>query len=422
MARHRYALVCSLVALVAGSSACNVTADMGSGIPASEVERARKPVDFLIVLDNSGSMCEEQERLIESFFDRDCPIQDVNAVPEEYMIRLSTTEGSSDTFEELSAKCGLAQLLAAYDNDFRVGVITTDVGPCDNRFGLAQAAVDDSVICRQDPDWERRPQRGCLQAPHGWEKKFLDRGDVGIEQRFREMVDSVGVFGSAFERGLDAVEVFVSDTLEKAPGCEEDAASFLRDDARLAVVFVSDEDDCSHADGAFGLPDENAEESCEHETEFPYFVDGASPSRCYAEADALAPVERYARLLRGLKRDPRDVSVMLLGGATGGRGGATEQGCIAQPADDPITACFESGGNSNATSAGAVCHTDTLAARGISEPCCEADGAPRYAALVNELGGAMAVAESICRDEFDDVMTRFARVLGEPWLVADEDS
>ncbi|MCC7112251.1 MAG: hypothetical protein IT382_23355, partial [Deltaproteobacteria bacterium] len=53
----------------------------------SEVQvPTERAADILIVVDNSGSMAEEQQNLVANFLNQDpaaCPLQDLNNIPEE---------------------------------------------------------------------------------------------------------------------------------------------------------------------------------------------------------------------------------------------------------------------------------------------------------------------------------------------------
>jgi hypothetical protein len=370
--------------LLLAPSACTLDLEVGTraAAPVPPVVGTGNRVDLLFVVDNSASMCDNQDLLVDAFFDPSCPIQDLNMIPASFQ------NPTDDLAMELSEVCGFSQMLAAYDADFRVGVITTDVGQCDNRFGLAGNSV---FQCRSDEGWGRRPQRGCLQAPESWGgRKYLRRSDGAVGRLFSEAVASVGVYGSAYERGLDAVDIFLDPEAETAAGCEDDSTTFLRDDAQLIVVFVTDEDDCSHMDGALGFPDENEGEDCSHATEDP-----PEPKRytelCLGEGDVLAPVETYTARWRARMGDR--MSVLLLGGVANEGGELRATGCSYN--EGYSETCHASGGMSNLTMSGAPCDPEVLAAEGIEVACCEADPAPRYMQLVNAMG-SQSTAESIC--------------------------
>jgi hypothetical protein len=349
-------------------------------------------VDVLLVVDNSGSMCEEQRALFEAFFGLDCPLQELDD-PGPYL------NPDDDLAAELEQRCGLAQMLAAYDKDFRIGIITTDVGPCDNRYQFAETQSQLQLNCYGEiVSWGRRPQRGCLQAADSWGGRWLNRGDGAIAARFKDGLENIGTFGSPFERGLDAVDVFLDEDPDKltAPGCETDGRDFLRPGAQLMLVFVTDEDDCSHADGAYALPDENAGESCDHPFEEFYALNNpdADATRCYTEVDQLAPVTGYAD--RWKARRPQGVSVFVLGGVDAG--GTVAQSCFAEPGGAyTLGTCFESHGASGASGPGQPCDPAVLEGQGIDQLCCTADGAPRYAALAREFAGS-ADGASVCGD------------------------
>ena len=114
-------------------------------------------VDVLLIVDNSGSMCEEQALLIDSFFDEDCPIDDLVDVPAEFQ------NADDTTLDTLSDDCGFMQLMAAAGIDARVGVLSTDVGACDDRFNFADdpAFADASNRCCRSGG--RFAQRGGLR-------------------------------------------------------------------------------------------------------------------------------------------------------------------------------------------------------------------------------------------------------------------
>ncbi len=366
-----------------------------------------RAADILIVVDNSGSMAEEQQNLADNFLNQDpaaCPLQDLQNIPDEYKNpapRLYQGDGPL-------AQCGFIQLVAAFENDFRVGVITTDVGLCDNRVPDAQGG----------DAWGFRPQRGCLQpdsAPGGTMRKVLARADLAdadtgnddLAARFSATLSNIGTFGSPFERGLDAVNLFLDPASDRNPSCAGDLELFRRDDAALVVIFLTDEEDCSHGLGGmlevFG--NENDGEVC---GEFPnHFITVAS-SRCYEAPEALSAVDLYADAL--LASDP-DVKVAVVAGGIGFAGLITPAGCLVGTDGLPTggsDVCFSSGGSSNAVGLGEVCAPDTAAARG-GLPCCVADAGGRYYALADAVGAART--DSICNQSFRSSMINIAAFL-----------
>ncbi|MCP4498663.1 MAG: hypothetical protein GY822_01695 [Deltaproteobacteria bacterium] len=354
------------------------------------------PADILLVIDNSGSMCEEQANLVSNFFDENCPITDLDNVPDEF--RNPTDTIIADQLQD----CGFIQILAAYDSEFRVGITTTDVGQCDNRFGLAENEQAASFICagHNFPGWGRRPQRGCLQGAPGSDKKFIEKGDTNIGETFKATLDNVQTFGSGFERGLDAMEVFLDKNSDRAPGCESDRDDFIREDAKLIVIFISDEDDCSHRDGIFGAVDENLGESCDNATETPAELRDVptSASNCYDVRDSLAPIDGYASFLNNVKGiNNRDrVSVAVIAGATfNGVGGAVSGGCRIVAGDNPDGQCSASKGNSF------LCDPE--------DNCCDADSGDRYFQFASQI--PKNLTDSICFESFRSTMVSIAQFI-----------
>ncbi len=363
------------------------------------------PADILIVVDNSGSMCEEQANLVENFFDPDCPI-DVNNVQAEYK------NPDDELVRQLASECGFVQLLAAYDNDWRLGVITTDVGQCDDRYDIAETPGYGGCSGEVETGWGRRPQRGCLQPFDHSDRansRVLQRGDQDVGEKFANILDNVQTFGSAYERGLDAMQIFLDPNSSRAPGCGSDLDTFLRDEAKLVVIFLTDEDDCSHVDGQFGLRDENEDESCDNTVES--FKDQAlySPAFCYDRLGELAPTTRYSSFLKNYKDDENQVSVAVIAGALPNENGElVAGGCTVAGDGTPVGGCFESGGNSNQTGTNGLCSPDR------DYQCCTADPGTRYIQFARELGPNRFLNDSICFESFRNTMLDIAKFIAAP--------
>lgn len=176
---------------------------LGEGVSSSRtvdefVQTSGQTVDVLFVIDNSGSMGEEQDNLDDNF------ARFINGAQQ-------------------------------FNNDYQIGVVTTDM--------------------------EDEGDSGRLQGGQG---RILRRGP-NIEADFGRVV-SVGTGGSGTERGLEAARAALSDPLAFDTGvsCQSDSAcvapdtcvegvcggfnrGFIRQNAALEVIFVSDEDDFSDA-------------------------------------------------------------------------------------------------------------------------------------------------------------------------------
>jgi hypothetical protein len=113
------------------------------------------------------------------------------------------------------------------------------------------------------------PDRGALLG----EPAILTQAENFVVN-FIQRVE-VGVDGSDMERGLEAAWFALTD-----PSVASRNSGFLRDDANLAVIFVTDENDCSDEGG---LPA------------------GAEGRTCYDATDKLVPVNEYVDRFNSLK-------------------------------------------------------------------------------------------------------------------------
>jgi hypothetical protein len=128
------------------------------------------------------------------------------------------------------------------------------------------------------------PERGKLIG----DPPFVTNAD-DYETAFVERATGVGTGGSDKEKGLEAALWAVS-PLNVAPGGLNEG--FVRSDAQLLVVIVSDEEDCS--DGGA--------------------LEGQESNACYSERDSLTPVTDFVRDFRDLKPDDGLVSVGVIVG------------------------------------------------------------------------------------------------------------
>lgn len=182
-------------------------------------------VDVLWIVDNSTSMNEEQA---------------------------SVANAAADFTEQLESA----------NMDFHLGVISTDVDPTNANAGkLLGNPPYLTSECRNDGD----------------------NSDCQYSQQFQSRV-LLGTTGSDQEKGLQAA---INATT--APLSETYNAGFLRDDALLMIIILSDENDCSDG-GALGT--------------------GSTGEDCYNGYDQLLPVADLARQLRDIKNDTLGSVVM----------------------------------------------------------------------------------------------------------------
>jgi len=233
-------------------------------------------VDMLFVVDSSGSMSEEQEALAREF---------------PRMVRILATgdldEDGEPEFEPVT--------------DLRVGVITTELATGDIEIrGCTPSTLDgDDGVLRTHGYWWRD------ECDRHYPRFLEFRADGGRSERFvRDFscVAQVGNEGCGFEQPLEAaLKALTPSTSEisflhgHGHGDGENAG-FVRDDAILAVVVVTDEDDCSVADpGLYDLESER----------YPY--DPMTGNlRCFSYPEALTSPERYVDGFRRFKASDPD--------------------------------------------------------------------------------------------------------------------
>ncbi|MBL4683743.1 MAG: hypothetical protein JKY37_04070 [Nannocystaceae bacterium] len=169
----------------------------------------RRAVDILFVIDNSGSMGAEQGTLAQSFgaFIDVLEAQEVGA---NYRIGVTTSAGDG-VLRATSCRSRLHEFIF----ESQLGTINEQQTGC-----LNNCAID--VIELADP-WVEKGDGGT-NVPAG-----LTMAQV------LQCIGPQGINGPGFERPLESMHAALLDS----------TSDFLRDDALLAVVFVTDEADCS---------------------------------------------------------------------------------------------------------------------------------------------------------------------------------
>ena len=173
-----------------------------------EINPIRK-VDILFVVDNSGSMSEEQANLARNF-----PV---------FMDELTALQGGDFN-------------IAAVSTDLGAGAGTTQ-GQCNRMLG------DKGIFCNaQVPagmgTW--MPRDFC-QTCGVMNQRFLQTVNPNFAGNIRDVFSCMARFGTAgcgFEHSTEALRLSLD-----AP----ENAGFLRNDAYLAFVLITDEEDCSAA-------------------------------------------------------------------------------------------------------------------------------------------------------------------------------
>lgn len=187
--------------------------------------------------------------------------------------KVKITQSTSETFEQVTATSadilwivdnsismeqeqfkvmdGAARFINTFeaaDIDFHLGVATTDV---------SEAGAQAGVMVGDTP--------------------YLTAADADYVEQFQDRVD-VGIFGDDQESGLEAAVLALTE-----PNVSTVNAGFLRDDARLSVIVLSDEDDCSDFGTLFDADSDSTD--------------------CLAQYEELSPVQDVVEQLQALKSD-----------------------------------------------------------------------------------------------------------------------
>jgi hypothetical protein len=232
-----------------------------------------KAVDILFVIDNSSSMTDEQNQL---------------------------GIWSSEMFDVLSESGELPDLHVAVTSS---SVAIAGVKGCElgGKLHPGNAVLDEVQYLRDAPgvDGSRvRNYSGTLTDTFA-KMALVGDGGCGLEQPFK------------------AARLALS-------GTEPGSAGFLREDALLLIVFVTDEDDCSSTDGMLFV--DGYGDACSEFgrlTSYRCFEQGVVcydgkgdrelGERSHCRPDESSPyvesVERFAAYLKGLKKDPAQVVV-----------------------------------------------------------------------------------------------------------------
>lgn len=249
------------------SSACGDTALFVNRETTDSWQQApTDEVDILWVIDNSNSMKLEQDLLAAGF----------------------------DSF---------VSSLEETNTNFHLGVITTDFDYDDPNRGVL---VGEPIYLDNDDDYQL---------------EFA--GDPNAEPPIDGRA-LVGLNGSGKEKGLEAAAYALSPQMTTTLN-----AGFLRSDANLLVVFVSDEDDCSD-DGALGPDADNRE--------------------CYSRRDDLTPVGELVDAITSVKstRDRVQLAAIV---------GPPDAGALCDENTLPGTRYIEAA-RLTAGLAGSICETD----------------------------------------------------------------
>jgi len=175
-----------------------------------------------------------------------------------------------------------------------LAVVTGDLGTSGARDGIPGPSIAGDGGCLGNGDGARFRTTDSFSGQFVVDQLLSDGSRVRnygspLSDVFSSLGD-VGNTGCAFSQPLEAMRRALLDP---------ENAGFLRDNANLAVVFVSPQDDCSFDRSTFlgGVA-----------------LDPIDTSRCYTRASELVPVDIYADFLKSLKRDPSMIEVATIVG------------------------------------------------------------------------------------------------------------
>lgn len=321
-----------------------VTKDTGDADPIK--------IDFLWVVDNSSSMCQEQVSLATNFttfvdqiqtaFDID-PRVAVTTVDAQCDVNGTSIFSSKGKFNQhvsttFPRACQAQQKVECYSDDDCEGIDceefqscgaqgewacheevsdTCAVNPngsintycsrrCTNDQECKDLFKDDAYVCQklsQNPeDW------GCLRPPET--EGCPDTLPPYLTGDNLDLFPCLATVGVNQEKCLKYEQQMRSALMAIDPNGKnaEQAKDFLRPDAYLVVIFVSDEEDCSVADSA-SIGEE--------------FYETCGLLKTTDEGGPLVPVSHYINKFKSLKTDPGRVIVAAIAGDS--RGGTEAQ-------------------------------------------------------------------------------------------------
>jgi hypothetical protein len=340
---------------VTGSAGCNghslkpVEIDPSSekvgGLPLD----VNKKVDVLLVIDNSGSMGEEQANLAANF----APFIDtLEAVGADYRIAITTTDIGGPGSNCTAPTGGELQLSSCLDRPatFEFNGESQYEAACVSQceLGDAELAILPTSI---DPS-------GPLEA-RPWIESYNGVGNLPDEVEPLEAFQCFapqGISGCGWESPLEAVARALGNTEDPT----QPEYGFLRPDALLAILIVTDEVDCSYnpdLQAALFESDTFKDESTTQVTSAVCWNAGVTCTGDSPYADCVAtdldanaqpttdptqmvlqPVSRYVSLLEGIaaqKVEGREVIVSVIAGVPSGYNtGEVEQ--MFADSEDPV--------------------------------------------------------------------------------------
>jgi hypothetical protein len=217
-----------------------------------------KDVDIMFVIDNSGSMAEEQATLaanFERFIDRlEAPDVDAN-----YRLGITTTDNGNPWCDGTTPEGGALRLSTCRSRQQEFvfnGAESIDA----TQEACLDICEHDSIDVQptstaNDPTPKPRPWLESIEGKSNLPDADGDGvTDMSTADAFR-CFGPQGINGCGFEQHLESMYK----GLKRTEDTNEASYDFLRDSAILSVVFITDEADCSHNNewSEIFLPTEN---------------------------------------------------------------------------------------------------------------------------------------------------------------------
>lgn len=236
---------------------------LGPPLPERECFEGGARLDLLFMIDDSNSMAQEQANLTQNF----SRLVDALVDPPD-----RNADGYPD-WEPLE--------------DMHVGVVSSDVGTgghvvqtCDNPSAGDDGQLQHAGNTRLD---------GCVEDY----PTYLEGPRDEMADEFT-CVATLGTGGCGFEQQLESVRRALVDRRDGAN------AGFLRDDTALAIVMVTDEDDCSAADPAIFDPTRDDL--------------GIMNLRCHRYPELVTPTDTFVNAFLSLRENPQRLTVAAITG------------------------------------------------------------------------------------------------------------
>ncbi len=180
---------------------------LGSSDSEVSADTACKKMDIVFVVDNSLSMKEEQTNLASNF------------------------PKFVDVLNKFTSKNG-------EPIDYRIAVTTTGI----------DVNVTEVISGKNQPTEVQKGENGAFKTTTGMTRPWLERSDANISSTFTTIAN-VGLAGPSWEMPLEGSRRALGDRLQ------DTNKGFVRDDALLGIVYLTDEDDCSLTKANITLPE-----------------------------------------------------------------------------------------------------------------------------------------------------------------------